>query len=145
MVVIKNGHGLLDLGTQKSPVSQDWMDELGRFFACWYKFMKAKSYFNNYWVGLVKNWQGLKIVEFLNEVHLTNDLLNWVEWLTDFCMLIVMEYYLFVLNDTSILAIWKMYVWESYRPKCSPQIRLQYFLNFDISKTIWSVRFFFCM
>ena len=60
MVVIKNGCGLLDLGTQKSAVSQDWVDELGRFFACWYKFMKAKSYFNNYWVGMIKHGQGLK-------------------------------------------------------------------------------------
>ena len=24
------------------------------FSACWYKFRKAKSYFNNYWVGVVK-------------------------------------------------------------------------------------------
>ena len=60
MVVMKNGCGLLGLGTLKSAVSQEWTDELGWFFACWYKFMKAKSYFNNYWVGVVKNEQGLK-------------------------------------------------------------------------------------
>ena len=36
------------------------MDKLGWFLACWYKFMQAKSYFNNYWVGAVKNGQGLK-------------------------------------------------------------------------------------
>ena len=29
------------------------------FSACWYKFRKAKSYFNNYWVGMVKNGWGL--------------------------------------------------------------------------------------
>ena len=60
MVVIKNGRGLLGLGTQKSAVSQEWINELGSFVACWCKFMKAKSYFNNYWVGVVKNEQGLK-------------------------------------------------------------------------------------
>ena len=60
MVVTKNGRGLLGLRTLKSAVSQEWIDELGWFFACWYKFMKAKSYFNNYWVGVVKNEQGLK-------------------------------------------------------------------------------------
>ena len=60
MVVIKNGLGLLGLGTQKSAVSQEWINELGSFVACWCKFMKAKSYFNNYWVGVVKNEQGLK-------------------------------------------------------------------------------------
>ena len=60
MVVMKNGRGLLGLGTLKSAVSQKWMDKLGWFLACWYKFMQAKSYFNNYWVGAVKNGQGLK-------------------------------------------------------------------------------------
>ena len=65
MVMIKNGLGLLDLGTRKSAVSHKWMDELGWFFACWYKFMKAKSYFNNYWVVVVKNGQGLKDHETL--------------------------------------------------------------------------------
>ena len=60
MVVIKNGCGLLGLRTLKYAQSQEWISELGWFFACWYKFMKAKSYFNNYWVGVVKNEQGLK-------------------------------------------------------------------------------------
>ena len=60
MVVIKNGHGVVGLGTLKCAVSQEWTDELGWFCACWYKFMKAKSYFNSYWVGVVKNRRGLK-------------------------------------------------------------------------------------
>ena len=59
MVVI-NGRGLLGLGTLKSAVSQEWIDEMGWFFACRYKFMKAKSYFNNCWVDVVKNGRGLK-------------------------------------------------------------------------------------
>ena len=58
-MVIKNGCGLLGLRTPKAAVSQEWINELGWFFACWYKFMKAKSYFNNYWVVVVKNGQGL--------------------------------------------------------------------------------------
>ena len=60
MVVIKNRCGLLDLGTLKSAVSQEWINELDWFFAGWYRFMRAKSYFNNYWVGVAKNGQGLK-------------------------------------------------------------------------------------
>ena len=60
MVVMKNGCRLLGVGTLKSAVSQEWTDELGWFFASWYKFMKAKSYFNNYWVGVVENGRGLK-------------------------------------------------------------------------------------
>ena len=58
MVVIKNEHGLLGLGTIKSAVSQEWINEFGWFFACWYKFRKAKSYIN-YWVGMFKNRGGL--------------------------------------------------------------------------------------
>ena len=46
-------------GTLKSLVSQAWIDELSCFFACWYKFMKAVSYCNKYWVGKVKSGQGL--------------------------------------------------------------------------------------
>ena len=57
--VIKNEHCLLGLGTLKYAVSQVWIDEFGWFFACWYKFWKAKSYFNNYWMGMVKNGEGL--------------------------------------------------------------------------------------
>ena len=60
MVVITNGCGHLGLGTLKSAVSQEWMNELGWFFACWYKFMKAKNHFNNYRVGVVENGRGLK-------------------------------------------------------------------------------------
>ena len=87
-MVTKNERGLLGLRTLKSAVSQEWIDELGWFLACWYKFMKAKSYFNNYWVSVVKNGRGLKIVGLLNQVYLTNDLINWADWLNEFCMLI---------------------------------------------------------
>ena len=59
MVVVKNECSLLGLRTLKFAVSQEWIDEMSWFFACWYKFRKAKSYFNNYWVGMVKNEQGL--------------------------------------------------------------------------------------
>ena len=48
LVVLKNGCGLLGNGTVKSAVSQEGIDELSWSFACWHKFRKAKSYFNNY-------------------------------------------------------------------------------------------------
>ena len=110
MVVIKNGCGLLGLGTLKSAVSQEWTDELGWFFACWYKFMKAKSYFNNYWVGVVKNEQGLKDRGTLKPgtSHKWFDELNRLtEWFLhadrDRILLFCFKWYL-------ILAIWKLYV-----------------------------------
>ena len=46
---------LLDNGTLKSAASQEWINVRSWFFACWYKFREGKSYFNNYWVGIVKN------------------------------------------------------------------------------------------
>ena len=51
--------GLLGLGTLKSAVSQEWIDEMSWFCTYWYKFRKAKCYFNNYRVGMVKNGWGL--------------------------------------------------------------------------------------
>ena len=59
MVLVKNGCGFFCLGAQKSAVSQKWMDEMSCFFACWYKFRKAESCFDNYWVGIVGNGWGL--------------------------------------------------------------------------------------
>ena len=59
MAVVKNGHGLFGLGTLKSAVSQEWIDEMSWIFPCWYKFINAKSYFDNYWVGIVKNRWGI--------------------------------------------------------------------------------------
>ena len=52
--MVKNGHGLLGHGTLKS-ISQDWIDKMSWFFACWCKFRKARRYFNSYWVDIVKN------------------------------------------------------------------------------------------
>ena len=53
--MVKNGCGFFGLGTLKSAVSQEWIDEISWFFACWYKFRKAESSFDNYWVGIVKD------------------------------------------------------------------------------------------
>ena len=55
MVVVKIGFDLLHLETVKSALSQEWIDETRLFFACLYKFMESKSYFNKYWVDMVKN------------------------------------------------------------------------------------------
>ena len=59
MVVVRNGYGLFGHGTLKSALSQELIDEMSWFFACWYKFRKVNSYFDNYWVGIVKNEWGL--------------------------------------------------------------------------------------
>ena len=38
--------------------------------------------------------EALEIMGFLNQVYLTNDLMNWTDWVNDFCVLIVMEWFL---------------------------------------------------
>ena len=58
--MVKNGHSLLCPGTFKAVVPQEWIDEMSWFFACGYKFRKAKTNFNNYWVYIVKVGQDLK-------------------------------------------------------------------------------------
>ena len=55
-MVVKNGHGFFGLGTLES---QDWIDEMSWFFACWYKLRKVNSGIDNYWQGIVKNGWGL--------------------------------------------------------------------------------------
>ena len=41
-------------------------------------------------IGWVWSEMG-KALRLLNQVYLTNDLMNWTDQLNDFCMLIVME------------------------------------------------------
>ena len=38
-------------------------------FACWYKFGKAKSYFNKFWVVLSKNGRGFLGLEMLKSAE----------------------------------------------------------------------------
>ena len=89
MVVVKNEYVLLGLGTPKSVVSQEWIDEMSWFFTCWYKFRKAKSYFNNSWMDMLKKW-ARPYRSWISEIKvISNDLLNLADRLNDICMLIV--------------------------------------------------------
>ena len=55
----KNGCGHSVLRTLKLAVCQGEMNGINCFLMCWYKFRKAKSYFNNFLVVVVKNGCGL--------------------------------------------------------------------------------------
>ena len=55
---VKNGCGQSGHGTLKLTVSQKWKDGIKWFFSYWYKFREAKSWFNDFWVGMVKNGHG---------------------------------------------------------------------------------------
>ena len=56
--IIKNRCLYLVHRTLKSAISRKWIDKLSWFFTCWYKFMKATSYFSKFWVGKDKNGSG---------------------------------------------------------------------------------------
>ena len=45
-------------GTRKLAASQEWIDGINDFFACWHKFRKPESYFIDFLVGIVKNGPG---------------------------------------------------------------------------------------
>ena len=87
MVVVKNERGiLLGHGTLKYAACQDWIDVKSIFFACWYKFRKAKNYFNNYCVGMVKNGWDLLDHETLKSGVFPkgfNELSRLIEWYGD--------------------------------------------------------------
>ena len=51
----KNGCGHSCHTTQKLAVSEEWIEGVKSFFACWCKFRKAKSYLNGFLVPVVKN------------------------------------------------------------------------------------------
>ena len=61
--VVKNGCGESGYRTLKLTVSQECTDRVTKFFKCWYKFRKAKSCFNDFWVGMVKNGHDLLVQE----------------------------------------------------------------------------------
>ena len=81
----RNGCGQSGHGTLKLAVSQEWIDAMNWFLACWWKFKEVKSYSNDFWVGLVKNGHG----------HLVHETLKSAEWVYElswfFYMLTVMQ------------------------------------------------------
>ena len=55
----KNGCGHSGLRTLKLAVSQKGINGINLILVCWQKFWKAKSYFNNFWILVIKNGCGL--------------------------------------------------------------------------------------
>ena len=75
--MVKNGHGQSGHRTLRLTVSQEWINGMNWYFACWCKFRKAKSYFNDFWVGMVRNGHS-------NLVHETLKSAVSKEWLYEF-------------------------------------------------------------
>ena len=80
--MVKNGCAQSGRGTLKFTVSQIWADGINWFFACWYKFRKAKSWFIDFWVGMVKNGDGLLVHETLKSAVSPEWVyMNWADFL----------------------------------------------------------------
>ena len=57
--VVRNGCGHCGHRTLKLTVSKEGINGISLFLTCWYKFKKARSYRNNYRMGMVKNGDDL--------------------------------------------------------------------------------------
>ena len=74
----KNGCGHSVLRTLKLTVCQGEMNGINRFLVCWYKFRKAKSYFN-FLVVVVKNGCGLTGLGTLKSA-VSQELIDEMSW-----------------------------------------------------------------
>ena len=57
--MVKNGWGYSGLRILKLAVSQKEINGINWFLVCWQEFRKPKSYFNNFWIVVIKNGHGL--------------------------------------------------------------------------------------
>ena len=87
--MVKNGRGQSGYGTLKLTVSQEWIDGMSWYFTCWCKFRKAKSYFNDFWVGMVRTGRGHLVNEALNPLYLKSELTNSADFLHADCEAII--------------------------------------------------------
>ena len=101
MDVVKNGCGQCGHGTLKLTVFREGEGGINWFFSCLCKFRKAKSYFSDFWVGVVKNGYGHLVhetlksaVSYLSAVWV----MNWADFLHAGCDAIIFRY-------TNILSI----------------------------------------
>ena len=114
--MVKNRCGQPGHRTLKLNSSQKWKDGLFilfyfiYFFACSYKFRKAKNWFNDFWVGFVKNGSDL----FSSWDPKICCILRINLWIVIFSMLIVTQYLLvrlisWLLNAGSPLQLYLLF------------------------------------
>ena len=85
--IVRNGCGWSVHGTLKLAVSQKWIDGMDWFLACWYKFKKVEGYFNDFWLGQVKNGFG----QFMRPLNLLNEFMDWADFLHADCDAIIFD------------------------------------------------------
>ena len=108
------GHGQKWVWPVRS-VLKNWTNGIDWFFACWYKFWKVKSWFNDFCVGLVKNSRGLLVHETLKSTVSYEWIyeLNWLIKCSQCCNSFWLDWYftLYILKAGGPL---QLYVLFSY-------------------------------
>ena len=141
MGLVRNGCGQSGHRTLKLTVSQEWIDAMNWFLACWCKFKKAKIYFNDFWVGLVKNGHGHLVHETLKSAEWVYGLgwffACWL-WCNNFWLDQCCFFYLWLLNASLLelyvlapLAIAGRILWNRVCLSFPPDIGQGVFLEFD--------------
>ena len=65
----------------KTAISQELINGINWFFACWYKFREDKSYFSDFWAGAVKSVRILLVNRTLSLRYPKNEFINWAGFL----------------------------------------------------------------
>ena len=76
MGMVKDVCGQSCHGTLTLIASHEWTNEINWFFAWWYKFRKAKGYFNYFWEGKFKNGDAFLFNRSSNLLYLRNEFMN---------------------------------------------------------------------
>ena len=141
--MVRNGCGQSSHRTLKLTVSQKWIDGMNWLFACWCKFRKAKSYFTDFWVGLVKNGCGHLVHETPKSVEWVYEL-SWFFacwlWCNNFWLDKHRNLYVWLLN-AGLLQLYLLVPWqlleESFEIGCDHPFVLPY----EVCSWNWIIRF----
>ena len=76
--MVWNGCDQSGYRTLKLTISQEGIDGINWFFARWCKFRKTKSYFTDFWVGMVKNGFGYLVHETQKSAERVYEL-SWID------------------------------------------------------------------
>ena len=105
MGLVRDGCGQPGLRSLTLTVSQEWADGMNWFFACWWKFRKAKSNFNDVWVDVVKIGLGHLVHETLKVYELSLFFACWL-WCNNFTAVLLVR----------PLAVARRVQWKSVHP-----------------------------
>ena len=140
--MVRNGCGQSSHRTLKLAVSQEWINGMNSFFACWFKLKKAKSDFKDFWVCLAQNGQGNLVQETLKSAEwvygMSWFLACWL-WCHNFWLDQHHTFYLWRLNVSLLhlylLAPWYLIagriLWNRVCSSFPPEICQGVFLEFD--------------